>query len=428
MFVLVNSCKSTKHSSKMEKSNEVKSIVTSIDTSIDIGFLDELLAKYPQYFSSYIKNKKDYKLQVIYTQVNRGANGMPDLMHHYFNVDSDNYFYPASTVKLPITILALQRLNELKEKGIEKNSTLVHESSFNGQTTVTNDPTAVDGKPSIAQYIKKVFLVSDNDAYNRLYEFLGQGYINNELHKKGYSNVQILHRLNIFLTEEENRRTNPVLFLDSSNKPIFYQKEQINTNQYPKRDDKIGKGYYKGGVLINEPLDFSKKNKIVLEDLHRMLISLVFPEKVKATERFNLNEADRNLLLQYMSQFPTESSSPPYKDEPKKYWQAYSKFLLFGAQKNKLPEHIRVFNKVGDAYGQLTDVAYIVDFKNKIEFFLSATIYCNSDGILNDDKYDYNTVGFPFMKNLGQVIYDYELKRTYKIKPVLSAFQFKYDK
>jgi hypothetical protein len=87
---------------------------------------------------------------------------------------------------------------------------------------------------------------------------------------------------------------------------------------------------------------------------------------------------------------------------------------------------IRIFNKVGDAYGFLTDAAYIVDFKNNIEFMLSANIYCNTDGIFNDDNYDYDTVGFPFMKNLGKVIYDHELKRQRKTKPDLSSFKINY--
>jgi hypothetical protein len=63
-----------------------------------------------------------------------------------------------------------------------------------------------------------------------------------------------------------------------------------------------------------------------------------------------------------------------------------------------------------------------------VEFFLSAVIYCNSDGILNDDKYDYDKIGYPFMKQLGQIIYDYELKREKKILPDLSELQFDYDK
>jgi hypothetical protein len=54
-------------------------------------------------------------------------------------------------------------------------------------------------------------------------------------------------------------------------------------------------------------------------------------------------------------------------------------------------------------------------------------INTNTDGIYNDGKYEYKTIGFPFMKNLGQLIYGYELKRKRTAKPDLSAFQLSYE-
>ncbi|HKP31409.1 MAG TPA: hypothetical protein VJT83_01730, partial [Chitinophagaceae bacterium] len=82
----------------------------------------------------------------------------------------------------------------------------------------------------------------------------------------------------------------------------------------------------------------------------------------------------------------------------------------------------------GDAYGFLIDVAYIVDFSKNIEFMLSAVIYCNSDGVMNDDQYDYEKVGFPFMKNLGRMIYSHELQRKKAVIPNLSEFRMDYGK
>jgi len=93
-----------------------------------------------------------------------------------------------------------------------------------------------------------------------------------------------------------------------------------------------------------------------------------------------------------------------------------------------LPKHFRIFNKEGDAYGFLTDIAYFADFDKHVEFMLAATIYCDSDGIVNDDHYDYENTGLPFLKHLGQVIYDLELKRPRKYKPDLSVFKMTYDK
>ncbi len=421
------SCSTIKQSKSTADMPQTKQQTIPSDTAAPPAFIESLLQQYPQYFGEILKNRDAQNVQIIYTQINRRANGDPGLAHHYFNVNPDKYFYPASTVKLPIVLLALQKLNELKEKGIDRNTTMLTEAAFSGQTAVFNDPTAVDGKPSIAHYIKKVLLVSDNDAYNRLYEFLGQHYINAEFKKKGYADVQILHRLNIFLTESENRRTNPVNFYDTAGKLLYEQKGQWNQAQFPSRKDSLGLGYYSGGKLKSGPMDFSKKNRLGLEDLHKIVMSIVFPEKVKASERFKITEDDRRFVLQYMSQYPTESLYPPYAADTVSYWPTYCKFLFYGAEKTKPDENIRIFNKPGDAYGHMIDAAYIVDYKNKIEFFVSAIIYCNSDGILNDDKYEYKTIGKPFMKNLGRVLYDYELKRTNKIKPDLSSFLFTYD-
>ena len=93
-----------------------------------------------------------------------------------------------------------------------------------------------------------------------------------------------------------------------------------------------------------------------------------------------------------------------------------------------MPSHIRVFNKVGWAYGFLTDVSYVIDLKNKVEYMLSATIYVNQDGILNDNKYEYETVGHPFLNELGKSIYNFELKRKREFRSDLSEFKIKYDK
>ena len=128
-----------------------------------------------------------------------------------------------------------------------------------------------------------------------------------------------------------------------------------------------------------------------------------------------------------MSQLPTETSSPPYKTDTAMY-DSYCKFLMFGDNKKPMPKNIRIFNKVGDAYGFLIDNAYIIDTEKGVEFLLSTIIYCNADGIFNDDKYDYDTVGYPFMANLGKTIYDFECQRPKKIKPDLSKFKIDYDK
>ncbi len=400
--------------------------INEIDNAKTDSFFVDILKQYPQYFDSILKNRKAWNVQIIYTEINRDKKNRPHFTDHYFNVDALQYFYPASTVKLPTALLALQKLNELNRTGITKNTSMITEAGYSGQTATYNDPQTADGRPNIESYIKRIFLVSDNEAFNRLYEFLGQQYLNQQLHDKGYEDAQIIHRLEIFLSEDENRHTNPIEFLDSNNNILYNQPLVYNGDAHTKRSDSLGKAYYSNGVLINTPMNFSKKNRISLEDLHHILRSVIFPDDVPEKQKFNLTKDDYEFVHKYMSAFPSESIYPSY--DSAEYPDAYVKFLLHGSQKEPLPKSIRIFSKSGDAYGELLDIAYIVDFGKNIEFFLSAAINCNTDGIVNDDKYDYDTIGFPFMKNLGQVIYDYELKRKKRYQPDLSSFKMQYDK
>ncbi|MFN5143763.1 MAG: hypothetical protein ACK5D2_00020, partial [Bacteroidota bacterium] len=89
---------------------------------------------------------------------------------------------------------------------------------------------------------------------------------------------------------------------------------------------------------------------------------------------------------------------------------------------------VRVFNKVGWAYGFLTDVSYVVDTINRVDYFLSATLYVNSDGVVNDSKYDEETVGFPFLRELGRLVYNYELTRKRPYRPSLNLQGIQYEK
>jgi hypothetical protein len=385
-------------------------------------FLENLLGRYPQYFGHILKDRDAYKVQVIYTQIDRKAGNKPEFRSYYFNVDPKAYFYPASTVKMPVALLALEEINKLKHLGVTRTSSMITEAAYSRQTPVYNDPTTPDGRPTVEHYIKKIFLVSDNDAFNRLYEFVGQEQINKRLHDLGYTNADILHRLSLPMSEDENRHTNPVNFYDDTTRLLYSQPMRHNIKSYPMRKDSLGRGYYSGGKLVEKPMDFSKKNRITLPELEFMLRSILFPGSVKKDQRFDITDEDYRFLWQYMSMYPSEAGFPPY--DTATYYDAYCKFIYWGSEKGTLPKNFRIFNKVGDAYGFLIDVAYVVDFEKQVEFMVSATIYCNSDGILNDDKYDYDTVGFPFMKHLGRVLYEFELTRKKKRLPDLSGFQF----
>ena len=59
---------------------------------------------------------------------------------------------------------------------------------------------------------------------------------------------------------------------------------------------------------------------------------------------------------------------------------------------------------------------------------LAEPVYVNSYGILNDDRYDYDSIGYPFMYQLGHTINQYELGRDRRYKPHLSKFKIPYER
>jgi hypothetical protein len=386
----------------------------------NIGANDSLLValmkQNPNNYASLLADPGQYRIQILYTQINRDKNNIPHFKDYSYRLNPNEYFYPASTVKFPLSVLALEKLNDLKIIGLNKATTAIYDSVTARQEIIYNNPYAIDGRQTIEQAIKEVLVVSDNNAANRLYEFLGQEYIHSQLANKGYPEVYIRNRLELGRTPLENRQTQSVQFYDANNKLIYTQPAQNNTSKLPYYNVLIGNGYLNGqDSLINAPLNFSEKNRISLSDLHHIMQSVIFPDQMPKKQKFNLSNEDRNFLLQWMHTTPTQSSYPTY--DSSEYYPAYAKFIMLGSEKGPIPSNIKIFSKAGDAYGFLLDNTYIIDTDAKVEFMLSAVIYVNADGILNDNTYDYRTIGLPFMKNLGNTIYKYELSRKRAFRP-----------
>ena len=412
-----------------------------------MGLIEELLRSRPDLFQSVLDNIDYHEVQILYTQIDRDVDNAPSFTSHAFRVDRKAYFYPASTVKLAGALLALEKLNQLGVEGLDRDTPLAIGSEYSGQTPVEGDETSVTGMPSIGHYVKKIFLVSDNDAYNRTYEFVGQQRLNERLWEMGYKDVRLTHRLSAFLSADENRHTNPFtfyandaiddeLFLETPIKerfglyadrtPVYEQPAVANPSDYRGSEPILrGKGFISGGELIEEPKDFAGSNYMSIEVLQGLLKAAIFPDRLPPEMRFSLSADDYRFIARTMGMVPRESRYPAYDSE--EYFDSYVKFFMFGDSKEPMPDRVRVLNKVGQAYGYLTDNAYIVDLDNGVEFMLTAVISVNENRIFNDDNYEYDKIGLPFLANLGRVIYDYELGREREFAPDLSRFDIEYN-
>lgn len=394
---------------------------------LDTTFLKQLLLSKPELFGKILEHPTYNEVQILYTQVNRGVNNLPTFKTYGYNVNAERYFYPASTVKLAAVIFALEKINERKLPQSVKVAAMHIDSSFYGLTKVMIDTSTENAQPSINHCIKKILLTSDNDAFNRLYEFIGRGEINEKLKKYGLTNSRIINRLAIGDAGESAKNTNPIDFFVSG-KLVYHQNAQYDRLEYPLSLTNllVGKGYIDGNnKLVNRPYSFENKNVFTIADQHALMQRLMMPEAFSQKNRFKLTAEDYQHIYTYMSKLPTESDYP--KHEAEKFWPTYGKMLYYGRDNPAaLNPSIKIFNKYGNSYGFIIDNAYFVDFEKKVEFFLTAVVQSNEDGIYNDNKYEYETVCYPFMKNLGRVIYDFEVNRQKGLIPKLKKYKMKF--
>ena len=395
-------------------------LISACNSEPPVPFV-EGLEEYPT-LQKVLADTAKYQVQILYTQIDRNEHGNPLFTTYSFNVDDSRYYYPASTVKLPIALLALEWLEEQQVVGLTLETTMLTDSIRSSQLPAWRDSTAQNGLPSIGHYIKKILLVSDNDASNRLYELLGMDYINQKLKEKGLGNSVITQRLSFPISPEENRQFNPIRFVDTAGKTLLeIPARQADSAYVVLGYPKLGQAYYRNDTLMQGGMDFSYKNKFSLTDFHGVVQRTIFPEAFVGIERFNLNEEHRNFVLKYMSMLPRESDFPRY--DTAEFYDSYSKFFKFGSDKAAIPSRFRLFNKTGWSYGYLIDGGYFVDFEAGVEFFVSAIVYVNEDQILNDDKYETDEVGLPFFAELGEYLYQRELKRKKQLLPDLSKFK-----
>ena len=331
------------------------------------------------------KNKEKFEVQIILTELKKRKNGFT-IHKKKFNVDKKNYFYPASSIKLPIALLTIEKINE------NPNLNINSEFSIEGDSIIT----------TFKKEITDLFIISSNESYNRLFEFLGQDYINKKLKQKGFKDFSIYHRLST--KESDNLKTKEINFY--RNGEINQIQKSINNKPLTKLNLKNlnkGVGFILDNELQNKSMDFSRKNYFSIEELNNILIFLFFPE-ISKNKKFNLSKS-QNLLIQKLM------SSTPYDMGFDKniYPNNYNKFFIYGDKDGMINDNI--YNKVGNAYGYSIDNAYIYNKNSDRHFVLTACIYTNANNILNDNYYEYDEIGIPFLAEIGRFLTNYNIRQ-----------------
>ena len=339
------------------------------------------------------KNKENHNLQILYTKVVRDSLGMPSFIQYDYQADNNVYFYPASTMKLPIVALTLQKINELRNTGI--NITVESKILLLSADQITTETTFKD-------LISKVFLVSDNSASNILINFLGYNYFNQQMREKGLNTIVLNHKFN----PDPYVKTDWKIY--TLDRDLISKDETQEIIEHNNLDNLLqGKFQILDDEEVATPFKFKTKNRASLRDLDGVMKRIIYPDLFQEQDRINLSDQDYNFLRYWMSRFTFEDIGIEYQKDSQ-YFDSYNKFFIYGDSTNTIDRKIRIYNKVGVAYGALTDISYIRDYQKKIEFFLSATIYVNQNQIVNDNIYEYDDVGIPFLAELARQVYKLE--------------------
>jgi len=366
--------------------------------------LDSLALKYPEL----IKSPEKYKLKLVFTQINRSKTKVA-IETVSFREDQKEYLYPASIVKLPTALIALEELNEVRKKN--PNANLNNTIKFfqkKGCLPTTNQikignrmyPTSLD------VLIKMMLAVSDNDAYNRVFDFCGQQKINSRIKELGYKEGKIIRKFVLNCNLNQNRISDSLVMLGKRGERIYTRGTIIN-NDSISIDSTFKLGLQYEGFnkqIINKPFDFSKQNNLDLLDIHKTLAGLIFP-KSNSNFKFNITEEQRKYFIQNLGRYPDEYGLAYNSLE---FFPAYKKYLLFGRDPklnylNDSLNRFRSMNIVGVSFGCVIDCAYLIDFQTGKEFLLTVGMYANQDEVINDAKYDYDNLAYPFMKDVGRL-------------------------
>ena len=295
-----------------------------------------------------------------------------------YNFNPRNYYYPASTVKFPIVLFTLEKVNEFPLINIDT------------PYRIQNDTTTY----SIRKDINKIMVMSSNEAYNRLFEFLGQDYINSKLIEKGMYKSKIFHRLNT--SDSKNLFSKEISFFVGDSFLKFDRK--LNKKISPLKIEKLNKGIGyidKYGVLIKKPMDFSEKNYLPINELHNLSKLMFYHDNEK---KLKLSQSQHLFLKKSMNLSPTDIGY--YKKE---YPDTYSNFLVFGDRK-KTKKNIEIYNKIGFAYGYVSETAFIKTTKSSV--IISISMKVNENQIYNDNNYEYDEIAIPFFAEFGREIID----------------------
>lgn len=336
-------------------------------------------------------NSESYRLKIIFSQITSDKEGHKQISSWRYRDTVSEYAYPASMVKIPMAYSFMQFLNENRQFNNNLSDILIDSSSYIKERSLHDD-------------LLFMLSASDNNAFNRLYNLIGCKYINKNLQKKGYNNTYVVHRFEQG-NEKYHQTALPVkVFSRTCDSVYSHPIDSAKTIlEHGLKDSLVGIGYYMSDTVISTPKSFRFHNYVDIRDVHDMMVSLFYPQ-FNDHKPYNTTTAQRDTIVKFLQHSPLNPNSVEYADTSI-FHPNFLRLILYGRDKNVNYPGVEFCNKSAMAYGFMADCCHLRDTVNNVEFFLTIYIYLNRDEILNDNKYEFDTVGLPFMRKFGELIY-----------------------
>jgi len=332
-----------------------------------------------------------YRFEVLYSVVQKDA-----LERHAYRADAE-YFFPASSMKVPITLAAYDRTAVLRGAGkpwLTRDATLrIHPVTGNADPYVT----------TLARETWRALIVSDNYSANRLLGFVGHREAHETLWSLGFASTRIHSG---FATGEDidPAEASPrieVALADGQTADLPARHSDLILPSTNATGLDIGQATIVDGKRVAGPLSFADKNAMHLRDLQDTLIRIMRPELLgPASKPDTASKDDLDYVRQALGTLPSESGLAGFDRNVVADYQL-SPFLR-GIERVRARGHFQIYSKVGEAYGFLIANAYVVDKDTGRSFFLIASVFANPDEVMNDDNYGYDTTSFPALADVGE--------------------------
>lgn len=331
-----------------------------------------------------------YEPQILWTPLRPLSEGrwQPASTQTY-GIEPRRWYAAASFVKLPLAALLLEAL---EQRGIDAWEAL--RLRVDTRTACAPLPEGIAEGLPLVDLLRAMLVVSDNLAYNALFELLGSSWIHARLQTLGFPHIRMGARLGCGGLERPGKLPAQLLRGDAVIWDSPAQPESIP--MFPFGAASKGRAWMEGGRVIEGPRDFRASNFLPLSDVHQLTLELGGGELLQGPRRFALSAVARARLREWMLLLPRQCPSPHYvlPDD-------HGKWLLTPGDDGRFAQGLEIASKNAMSFGYLGDSAVILDRRRARGLALTASLFVDRDGVLNDGRYAYEEIGRPFLRALG---------------------------